>query len=184
MILVIYILSRNIKFLVTARVYETDSQYIGFVEQFRNDIFLNISALIPGGIYLRAKETPRGKYPDIDYFDIYSTSNGELLSVHSAHYSDVKKWKPHISIFNLYELEQINPKLLEILEKLPTNDDRTKLIKSINKIKIRPISNISFGGLHINIDQLWVSMRHNNLDPTKIGRVLPSKPIDVHIKIY
>jgi hypothetical protein len=173
-----------------ARIYEVGPAFVANVQKFRADIYRSLSTLIPGGIQsigtqsrgtpaLPAKGAKPAKPADMDNFVIYQSRGIDLYAIHTPHYTGVQNWRPHISIFQIKELHTINPALIAQLNTLPTNQQKSDHIKSIIG-KMRPISSISFGGAHKNVDELWISMRHDNLLSAKIGRPLVNPPIDIH----
>jgi len=85
-----------------ARVYDLPKRYEQNIKDFRMEIynFLDITYGIK-----RLKSDFRGKGTDKKEFEIYGTPDGnELFAIVVDHYSEVSKWKPHISVVRMNEI--------------------------------------------------------------------------------
>jgi len=162
-----------------ARVYEVDAKFQKNITEFRREIYTFITSSTSGIMRKpRVQKINPTDPSDVDYYDMYSTVNGELYAIHSDHYTDVKNWRPHISILKIDELKT-NPNYGDIIDKKYTDDDRTDgFIGLIGKVN--PISNINFGGPAKNVDELLISLR---TVPFLSKIKTPVKDIDAHIPV-
>lgn len=140
------------------REYKLPDVFIGNVRQFRIDIYKSIEKILQRNIE-RNERQERGKFPDKDYYDVYSVDSQELYAIHSDTYSGVTNWKPHISLFKIKDLD---PTDVQNIISMQSDDDKSAYLKSRIGKSVKPISNISFGGVNKNISQLVLSLRAPN----------------------
>jgi hypothetical protein len=120
-----------------ARVYNFD---VNIIRNFRMQFYNCINQRVPPT--LSRKNENRGAPGDLTNYDIYEDTSGELYAINHDYYFEARRWRPHISIFELDELNtQANRDLLRIIR-----DQRRQLQDKNDRIMNRIQTNRSARG--------------------------------------
>jgi hypothetical protein len=121
-----------------ARVYTMNPAHFKLFQDFKLGIIHFITTRT--GLLTDKKEI-RGIAPDREEFTAYSTQDGnELYCVNTAHYGNIKSWKPHISVLKLGDLKISRLDIYDSI-KIMSDEDIIETLRK-NAPGVKPISNI------------------------------------------